>query len=367
MGGGKKQFAPKAWTRCCKAGCDGWEYDATLADRPWCSKCWSKLQSGQTQYHGGKWKEWKDSDKGKGKGQDELANALKTLTNSMGSLNVDPSVNQHLQVVATQLTAAAQAQIKPAKSKAVRLAEAARALEDATRGFQAAHRQVTQAEEKLATARANLEAKGKLVVEQESLIESIHNEGKPAAQLPTQPPQRSQESFMEKLLAADVKDLQKAGIIDLDMEEEYDAADLDDEAKAQLERAKELMAKELQQGARSYKEQMAKHLEAAKAKQHEEMLLITRAAKKRKSEQEVAAPAAQVPEAPQAETPPGAGGEAPKAAPAPAATGTATSAEEVLERLRAQQAATATASGSAASASGAAASASGGASQPPTA
>ena len=155
---------------------------------------------------------------------------------------------------------------------------------------------------------------------------------------------------MEKLLAADIKDLQKAGVIDLGMEKDL-GDDIDDEAKALIEQAKEGVLNELQKGARSYAEQFKKHVEAAQAKAAEEQLLITRAAKKRKSEQEVAAPAGQAQEAPQAETPNGEGGEAPKAAPAP--TTTTTPGEDVLERLRAQKAAEA--NGSAAASSGSAA------------
>ena len=56
------------------------------------------------------------------------------------------------------------------------MSEAARDLEAANKSFTIAHRKVMIAEEKLAAARSERDAKGKLVVEQERLIESIHNE-----------------------------------------------------------------------------------------------------------------------------------------------------------------------------------------------
>eukprot|EP00959_Pyramimonas_sp_CCMP1952_P381641 7996764-Pyramimonas_sp.AAC.1 len=64
-----------------------------------------------------------------------LVQALSQVTSQLSSLTVKPEVVQQLTTAMGEITKAAELKSAPPKSKAVRLAEAARALEETTKAY----------------------------------------------------------------------------------------------------------------------------------------------------------------------------------------------------------------------------------------
>ncbi|CAK0856619.1 unnamed protein product [Prorocentrum cordatum] len=216
----------------------------------------------------------------------KLATALRTVTESTGTLKLANGDD-----IAKQLTGVADAlnvpeKKKPPKSKAVRLAEAAKALDSATCTYNWAYGQKVLAEAKAAKARERLQESAGAVVSAEAEIEAIQNEGK----------QKAPKSIFEQLLDADADLLSPSDVQIAEVEDEFRRdEDLDAEGKKAVDEAKRQVLEQLQRNAREFAGQLKQHLQAAKAKAEQERVDIQQAFKKRKAEQQTTGQAADAP------------------------------------------------------------------------
>jgi hypothetical protein len=128
------------------------------------------------------------------KGFAQIATALQTMTSSLATLQCDnkDGIAKQLTSVATALQAAASSPTLAPKSRALRLAEAARKLEDANKKYKWAFDAKQSADEKAKKATEWLTASADDVLNAEKEIEMIQQEGK-----------EKPKSIFDQLLSAD--------------------------------------------------------------------------------------------------------------------------------------------------------------------
>ncbi|CAK0870650.1 unnamed protein product, partial [Prorocentrum cordatum] len=182
----------------------------------------------------------------------QLATALKTVTESVGTLKFAggdaiakqfAGVTDALQEAPKQLT----------KSRAARLAEAAKELEYANKQYQWAFEQSEIAPRKAEKAKSALKERADAVVKAERVIEEIQQEGRPNT---------SQRSIFEQLLDTDADKLSPSDV---------QIAEVVDDAERQV-------LDQLQRN-REFAGQLKQHLQAAKLKAEQERAEIQQACK----------------------------------------------------------------------------------------
>ncbi|CAK0864046.1 unnamed protein product, partial [Prorocentrum cordatum] len=210
---------------------------------------------------------------GKGKGPEQLAQALQLITASLGQLQIEGSetITKQIQVATTALQTAKTT--APQKPRAERMAAAARSLQTAQRQYSQAFAAKQKAEEEARKARELLEERASAVLQAEAECDAIHQEGK---QAPT-------AGIIEQLVTGQLDEL-TGGQLAEDISKEFalDDDDLDEEARKQVEEAKAQVVKQMQDNAKQFQGHLREHLAKAKAAAIEKRQVIKQEAKKRK-------------------------------------------------------------------------------------
>ncbi|CAK0791334.1 unnamed protein product [Prorocentrum cordatum] len=156
---------------------------------------------------------------GKGKGPEQLTQALQRITASLGQLQIEGSatITEQIEVAASALQAARTT--SPPKPRAERMATAARALQAAQRQHSLAFSAKQKAEEEARKARVLLEERAEAVLQAEEECDAIHNEGKqgPMAGIIEQLVTGQLDELTEGQLAADIS--KKFALADDDLDE----------------------------------------------------------------------------------------------------------------------------------------------------
>ncbi|CAK0829123.1 unnamed protein product [Prorocentrum cordatum] len=283
-------MAPTQWTTCKQ--CNMWWWISQMESRDyWCS-CGCRVARPKGDMTKGDGNAGKGKGKGKDKDKDkqyrtdgatgsnqkgfaQIATALQTMTSSLATLHCDnkDGIAKQLTSVATALQAAVSSPAQVPKSRALRLAEAARKLEDANKKYKWAFDAKQSADEKAKKATEWLTASADDVLNAEKEIEMIQQEGK-----------EKPKSIFDQLLNADTEMIQPSEIEIAEVEAhfQYDE-DMDEEGKRQVELAKKQVLEHLRQTASTFRGQLKDHLQQAKDKAQQERATITQAYKKRKA------------------------------------------------------------------------------------
>ncbi|CAK0830429.1 unnamed protein product, partial [Prorocentrum cordatum] len=203
----------------------------------------------------------------------QLASALKTVAESIGTLKFanGDAIAKQLAGVADALQEAPETQTK---SRAARLAEAAKELEYANKQYEWAFEQAEIAQQKAEKAKAAPEERADAVVKARREIEEMQQGGKPNT---------SQRSILEQVLDADA-DLLSPGDVQIAEVEQVFArsGDLGERGRTAVDDAKRRVLGQLQRGAGGFAGQLKQRLQAAKLKAEQERAEIQQACRKRK-------------------------------------------------------------------------------------
>ncbi|CAK0833974.1 unnamed protein product, partial [Prorocentrum cordatum] len=203
----------------------------------------------------------------------QLASALKTVTESIGTLKLanGDAIAQQLAGVADALQEAPRTQTK---SRAARLAEAAKELEYANKQYRWAFEQEGSAQQKGEKASAALKERADAVAKAEREIEETQQAGKPNT---------NQHSIFEQLLDTDAGLLSPSDVQVAEVEQEFaHADDLDEQGRKEIDDAKRQVLEQLQRNIGEFAGQLTQHLQAATLKAEQERAEIPQACKKRK-------------------------------------------------------------------------------------